>query len=1207
MNAAFPKAREIFLDAVRLPVSERENFLADACGEDRELRDRLDQLLLAHEEAGSLPGGPTSVPVNPSSELLGRLIGPYKLLQQIGEGGMGVVYMAEQKEPVERRVALKIIKPGMDSRQVIARFEAERQALALMDHQNIAKVFEAGTTDNDRPYFVMELVKGVPITKYCDEKRLSLKERLGLMIPVCLAIQHAHQKGIIHRDIKPTNVLIAQYDGRPVPKVIDFGVAKATAHKLTERTMFTELGQIIGTLEYMSPEQAELNQLDIDTRSDIYSLGVLLYELLTGTTPFDKQTLRAVAFHEMLRVIREEEPAKPSNRLSTIDTLPSVAAVRSIEPARLSKMVRGELDWIVMKALEKDRTRRYETAVSLSSDLNRYLNDEQVQACPPSVRYRLGKFVRRNKVTLATIVVVAVALIIGTALSTWQALRATEAEFQAKANETRALSEERRAIAAAAAESAAKQAEASQRQIAEANERRALAAAEAEQAANSALREKHRELRQHLYYSDTELAFHAWNAGFAERTIELLTRHTHAPEEENVRGFEWGHLWQRSHDYEWCWSEPRTAILDVLFSRDASTVALYCYSDGIIGQTPPPPGAKFEIKLFDSSSGNSRNAIKVSDGDYASSAVFAHNDRLVVLRNNLGSNKKLAVYDVSTGVRRGAVPCSIFSRAIAASPTNSWIATVIDDDTIGVVDAESIRVIRSWRAGEITRLVFSPDGKLLASANASGHVAIWDASTGLLQQAVRPQSAVRNGFRDFIAFAPDGKTLAYADSTEVHFWDVQGKVPATVQLRLKKGGVQNLCYVPGSNHVAVGCSDGFLRVWDSSSGKLTTELPGHTRFIAYSPDGKKLARGVPFRRFGEEIQVVSNERLPYERVSMAAISGSDTIVGFSCAAQVDKMVAFQLGRPLHVLQSSTGRLLHTLDWEPTIAGTQCDKTAISADGGLVAAVSGSSLAVFSGDDLSQRVVIKGPPNGFECVALSPDKRLIATGGAENVSPPLPMKFETLVLWNAKTLRPIWKMGGNRLALETTAATYPGPASVHSVAFSGDGSILASGCHDGSIYIWNVADGHLERQLKEHEHSVTSLAFSPTGSLLASTSWQDRVIKIWNPRTGALVTTLSGYVHPQTRVTFSPNGKTLASGGGDGIRLWSIATLSQIALLSDGTLSSYGSLSFSSDGKTLIASDAESRLHLWRAADYEEKGTVGKTTSPDRTMSVLRSN
>ena len=310
----------------------------------------------------------------PIAEHPGTVIGPYKLLQQIGEGGMGVVWMAEQTQPVQRKVALKVIKPGMDSRQVIARFEAERQALAMMDHVNIARVFDGGTTEAGRPYFVMELVHGVPITKYCDDNHLTPRERLELFVPVCQAIQHAHQKGIIHRDIKPSNVMVTLYDGKPVPKVIDFGVAKATEQKLTERTLFTQYGTMVGTLEYMSPEQAEMSALGVDTRSDIYSLGVLLYELLTGSTPLTHKRMKEAAYAEILRMIKEEEPPKPSTRLSDSgEALASISAQRHMEPAKLTKLVRGELDWIVMKTLEKDRNRRYETANGFAADVQRYL------------------------------------------------------------------------------------------------------------------------------------------------------------------------------------------------------------------------------------------------------------------------------------------------------------------------------------------------------------------------------------------------------------------------------------------------------------------------------------------------------------------------------------------------------------------------------------------------------------------------------------------------------------------------------------------------------------------------------------------------------------------------------------------------------------------------------------------------------------------
>ncbi len=419
MPGNYSTAKSIFIQAIQSQPQDRwPSFLDEACGGDAELRGEVELLLEAHVEMGSIRvAGVTETMESIVPEQPEISIGPYKLLQELGRGGMGVVYLAEQTEPVERRVALKVIKPGMDSRQVIARFAAERQALALMDHPNIAKVLDASTTKSGRPYFVMELVRGVPITRYCDDKQMSPRQRLNLFIPVCHAVQHAHQKGVIHRDLKPSNVLVAQYDGMPTPKVIDFGVAKATSQKLTEKTMFTQFGQIVGTLEYMSPEQAEINQLDIDTRSDVYSLGVLLYELLTGVTPFERRRLQSAAFDEMLRIIREEEPPRPSIRLSSMETLPTVASNRRTDPRKLSAFVRGELDWIVMKALEKDRSRRYETANGFAADVERYLKDEAVEACPPSAGYRAWKFVRRNKgpaTATAALVLSLIAGIVGT-------------------------------------------------------------------------------------------------------------------------------------------------------------------------------------------------------------------------------------------------------------------------------------------------------------------------------------------------------------------------------------------------------------------------------------------------------------------------------------------------------------------------------------------------------------------------------------------------------------------------------------------------------------------------------------------------------------------------------------------------------------------------------------------------------------------------
>jgi serine/threonine protein kinase/tetratricopeptide (TPR) repeat protein len=462
MNPALNQIKSLFLEAVEGHAPDQwPAFLDRACAGQPELRRGVEALLQAHEEVGTAQHTARaderqSAARNPDRtwDSPGAIIGPYKLVEPIGEGGMGTVWMAQQQEPVKRLVALKLIKAGMDSRQVVARFEAERQALALMDHANIARVLDAGTSGAGRPYFVMDLVKGVPITRYCDENRLTPRQRLELFIPVCQAVQHAHQKGVIHRDLKPSNVLVALYDGRPVPKVIDFGVAKAAGQSLTEKTLVTGFGAIVGTLEYMSPEQAELNQLDVDTRSDIYSLGVLLYELLTGSPPFSRKELETVGLLETLRVIREQEPPRPSARLSTAGGLPALAANRGTEPARLARLVRGELDWIVLKALEKDRNRRYESAGAFAEDVRRYLQDQPVKACPPSRGYRFGKFARRNKAALAVgvlagamLVATVVTLSVSTLLIAEERNAAREAAREARSEAAKAERERRRADA----------------------------------------------------------------------------------------------------------------------------------------------------------------------------------------------------------------------------------------------------------------------------------------------------------------------------------------------------------------------------------------------------------------------------------------------------------------------------------------------------------------------------------------------------------------------------------------------------------------------------------------------------------------------------------------------------------------------------------------------------------------------------------------
>jgi serine/threonine protein kinase/Tfp pilus assembly protein PilF len=428
------RAKEIFVTAVeKYKPDQWSVFLDGACGEDGELRARVEELLAAHRQNDSFLDHQAATIDSGVEETSGSIIGPFKLLQKIGEGGFGVVYMAEQTKPVRRKVALKIIKPGMDSKEVIARFEAERQALAMMDHPNIAKVLDAGATDSGRPYFAMELVKGVTITEYADNNHLSTKDRLTLFASICRAVHHAHQKGVIHRDLKPSNVMVTLHDGKPVAKVIDFGVSKAVSQPLTEQTLFTRYGQVIGTPQYMSPEQAEMSGLDVDTRSDIYSLGVILHELLTGRTPFSSEQIRAAGFDEMRRMIKEQEPLRPSNALQTLDadTATSVAANRACRPDALHKLVRGELDWIVMRSLEKDRNRRYDSANSLAEDIDRHLNDEPVEASPPSLAYRAWKSYRRNRWACIASATIAASLLIGLGLAIYGMQTSRRSEGQA--------------------------------------------------------------------------------------------------------------------------------------------------------------------------------------------------------------------------------------------------------------------------------------------------------------------------------------------------------------------------------------------------------------------------------------------------------------------------------------------------------------------------------------------------------------------------------------------------------------------------------------------------------------------------------------------------------------------------------------------------------------------------------------------------------
>ncbi|MBI3823650.1 MAG: protein kinase, partial [Planctomycetes bacterium] len=887
------RQKDIFLKAIELPSpGERAAFLAEACAGDDALRQRVEAMLKAHTTPDSFlekPAAALDLTVDasggnpPANALLGdgpgTRIGPYKLLEQIGEGGMGVVYMAEQQEPVRRTVALKIIKPGMDSGQVLARFEAERQALALMDHPNIARVLDAGATADGRPFFVMELVKGTPITTFCDERRLNPRERLELFVSVCQAIQHAHQKGVIHRDIKPSNVLVALYDDRPVPKVIDFGVAKAAGQALTEKTLHTGFGAIIGTPEYMSPEQATFNQLDIDTRSDVYALGVLLYELLTGTTPVDKTRLKEAAFLEVLRVVREEEPARPSVKLSTTQARAGIAATRGTGPDELAQLLRGELDWIVMKSLEKDRSRRYETAAGLGRDVERYLKDELVEARPPSAGYRLRKFVRRNRGTVLAAGAVLVALLIGTICTTlglFEARHERDDADRARRAETKQLqrAQENEATAIAAKEDAGKA-------LTRSEGLRLILQSELVRPSNPSLAMllaiEGAERAPGLLANNTLLA--AMDQSREERTLpgagsalcfsadgrRVLTRHG-----QDVR------IWDVPSGKELVQFEKTTYFHERAGVRTSSGVAT------LPGHPPGNSGiiaASFDRKdrtvltsseygivaLWDAATGKQIHFLQKGVEDwtpedeanrrngheYACPAQFSPDGRWV-----LATHHKTRIWDADTGkehlVLKGhdaSVLWSEFSR------DGKKIITASRDTTSRIWDAASgkqLHVLKGHATNAVARAFFSPDGSkavTVASPIKDGVskfkdtlCRFWDPETGK-ELTTLGASGSRLGYAASVQFSPDSSRMLSYDSFRAsvdepawHFWDANtGKHLQQVSSRQPHGSAS---FTPDGKRVAF--FDEGVEWWNAQ--KLERERADNIRGRAlFSPDNQRLA------------------------------------------------------------------------------------------------------------------------------------------------------------------------------------------------------------------------------------------------------------------------------------------------------------------------------------------------------------------------------